>query len=1368
MSFDNVTSIPVDSIDNNVSFPEVISLSPSTLSVNSTALQPSASLQSSVQKVTEALRDLWYDIIPDSSFFSKEPKSLFDPGIILIDTGANVNHIRDLSAFERIDFYTSEINVAMNHGQVRMESEGVGILKAPFAGIAAHYVPTARNSLLSEAEISSRFKFIKVPSPDIPYNHLNDVLFLQDMTTEKSFRCRRCSQRLFVFDLYEAVSELETLPQSIVYNVVDVSTESKIVMAIDKDLKARLQRATLTKKEIKHMLLVEQLHKRSFVGLDILKKMLLNGTILGDVDGYTLTASDVDNYNIFIHSTHCLACIRGKTPEEAARPMSDISYACDTAVIDIANFSIESDKSKHLFLIAVDSKSQLVFQYPLVDQTAKTVLSALKKLRKDYALYKQTLRVVRFDGGKNFTSAKVLRKLYKLNIRVQVASPQRHARKAERAIRYIKNLARSTIADISFLFPVILVSYLIEWCVDSINFHLRSENDFIAPFTIFTGQPVSIQHMLRAKFLETVECLSVPVADSRDSTSKTFTGVVVARDRSFKGQLLILNLNQPSTNISEAKLLRRHQIHIVKPPDNLSDIMARFGTSCNLDDFIIDNEEDFEDASVNEDATWIDVSSVSTSISSASMDIADTSSDEEELSSTSFRNDKSSTWRVKDSDTFSEPLSLPPLDSNSSSSNKSASFASSAGGGSSKDSSDQMSLDDYSDESFVIKDLSSAKDNSMVHDSVLSDATPGKSSLKSNTTASSNNRHVHIDEFPTYAPSDSESSLDIGDFVLLSDIYRKSSRIPKPSQKALDLRRELNSRTRNKLSNSSRNEIQELIIQSTIREFTERFGAELTDDAVIKELRQMIDKRVWSFLTPAQLSTIRSSKAINIIPSMMLMKAKFDAFQELEKLKARLCACGNLQRFFGQVGIDFDLSAPTASATTLMLCLAIAAKMKMQLKTFDVSGAFLNAILPEEEFMRLNRHLASILVLRDPSLAQYLQPDGSMVVQLRKSIYGLRQAPKLWYETVSKVIIEKLNFIRSSEDQCLFFRHSKGSLELIVLYVDDFAVFSSKQETFDMIHSLLINEFDEVTKKEGDRTSFLGLQIARNPITNDFSVSLEGFIEKLEADFGESLDKIRASRPWSAHHLTSDTRFKPNSPIEDLHSQDPNICPSVIKEFRSQVMSAMYVAIKARPDVLVGITMLASKQLRPSDEDFHSIARIIKYLTLTKDKKLTFKSEGKLGLHCFCDASYERYVDSLGHGGMAIFLDKDSSSPFYWRSKKQTAQTSSPADAEALELAESLYRVRTLVKILNELKIECDSPVLYEDNDAIFETVNKDRIDTTLGSKRTNSSQFKVQEAVLANEVEVVWVSTSQQRADGLTKPLIGSDFENSTEFFFV
>ncbi len=66
------------------------------------------------------------------------------------------------------------------------------------------------------------------------------------------------------------------------------------------------------------------------------------------------------------------------------------------------------------------------------------------------------------------------------------------------------------------------------------------------------------------------------------------------------------------------------------------------------------------------------------------------------------------------------------------------------------------------------------------------------------------------------------------------------------------------------------------------------------------------------------------------------------------------------------------------------------------------------------------------------------------------------------------------------------------------------SIFSSRPETSDEIHSLLINEFDEVTKKEGDKLSFLGLQIARNPTTNDFLVSLEGFIENVEADFGDA------------------------------------------------------------------------------------------------------------------------------------------------------------------------------------------------------------------------------------------------------------------------
>ena len=1011
--------------------------------------------------------------------------------------------------------------------------------------------------------------------------------------------------------------------------------------------------------------------------------------------------------------------------------------------------------------MAVDSKTQYVLSYALKDGTIASINAAMKILRQDYTTRGHRLRIVRFDGGKSFVSEILFNKLKKHGIRPQVASPQRHARKAERSIRYVKSLMRATIVDLKFKLPCMLITHLWKWCIDSMNLHLRSSNDYLTPHSLFTDQPISIGGMFRARFGEIVEVLHVPDATTRDSTPKTITGIVVGRDPNFMGQFLILNISK-QLSISDARLLRRHQIAIREPPPDINEILKSLGSSISFPDQLILDESSFG-RDENHDAVYKDVGVDASTESSAD-------SDEESIeanSSTHFAKDSDSKW-VKD------PFSMPDVSFAELSSSSDSTFSSSSSSSVSMPNSNLTSLlSDTNNNSTslpasdvhvlnpdaheILKQRAPDMFTSPAHNSIISTSdSAGGGNDQRDESAESDDRPATAQPQCNKSKSIQKSvrfELDIDDFVYLADLKRRiikdnerCRRTPRPSAKERERQEEHEERKRRKINKVElANFARESIISATVKEFYQIYGAELTDVAVYKELKQMLDKRVWEFITPDELKQLKSTRRINVLPSMTLMKAKFDAFKELEKIKARLCACGNLQRFTSYLeGKEpFDISAPTASAHSLLLSLAIAAKLKLNCMSFDVSGAFLNATLPEEEFMSLNKHLSKMLVENDESLRQYLLEDGTMVVRLKKSLYGLRQAPMLWYQTVSKVIIEELHFSRCSLDKCLFYkRDANNALHILVLYVDDFLILSSDKSMFEHIHQVLIKNFDEVTKKEGDKLSFLGLQITRDVSTNDYSVSLEGFISKIQEDHAlvSELVGVKARTPWSTPHFTSNTKFSPHGPIEDLSASSEAIDPELVKLFRSKVMTAMYIAVKARPEVLVGTTMLATKQLRPDAADFLSINRILKYLIETKERKLIFRSRGAFSLQAFVDAAFQRYLDSKGHGGWAIFLDAEESSPFYWRSKKQSVITSSPQDAEAVELEECFFFVRSLLVTLGEMGISTYLPIFHEDNENLVNAVNSDHNDKAGGSKRTNASQFIVQDAVINNEIVVKWI----------------------------
>ena len=104
---------------------------------------------------------------------------------------------------------------------------------------------------------------------------------------------------------------------------------------------------------------------------------------------------------------------------------------------------------------------------------------------------------------------------------------------------------------------------------------------------------------------------------------------------------------------------------------------------------------------------------------------------------------------------------------------------------------------------------------------------------------------------------------------------------------------------------------------------------------------------------------------------------------------------GNLQK---EVDLgDETLTSPTPSIHTILIQATRAAAEKREVLTFDVGQAFLNAQLEttgkDHVVLRLSAPVAEIPIKLDSSYRQYLCKDGTILVKLKKALYGLRQAP---------------------------------------------------------------------------------------------------------------------------------------------------------------------------------------------------------------------------------------------------------------------------------------------------------------------------------------------------------------------------------------
>ena len=130
----------------------------------------------------------------------------------------------------------------------------------------------------------------------------------------------------------------------------------------------------------------------------------------------------------------------------------------------------------------------------------------------------------------------------------------------------------------------------------------------------------------------------------------------------------------------------------------------------------------------------------------------------------------------------------------------------------------------------------------------------------------------------------------------------------------------------------------------------------------------------------------------------------------------------------------------------------------------DVKTSFLHGDLEEEIYMK--------------------QPKGFMVkgkkepvCKLKKSLYGLKQSPRMWYQKFD-TFIQGLGFTKRKVDHCVYFKLIGDRFIYLVLYVDDMLLVGNDKEIIQDLKTQLSSKFN--MKDISVANYILGMQIKRD------------------------------------------------------------------------------------------------------------------------------------------------------------------------------------------------------------------------------------------------------------------------------------------------
>nr|GEY42414.1 hypothetical protein [Tanacetum cinerariifolium] len=203
---------------------------------------------------------------------------------------------------------------------------------------------------------------------------------------------------------------------------------------------------------------------------------------------------------------------------------------------------------------------------------------------------------------------------------------------------------------------------------------------------------------------------------------------------------------------------------------------------------------------------------------------------------------------------------------------------------------------------------------------------------------------------------------------------------------------------------------------------------------------------------------VNCPKEVRPIETKWFLKNKKDERGIVIRNKARLVAQGHTQEKW----IDYDeVFAPVARIEANRLFLAYASFMGFTIYQMDVKSAFLYGTIDEE-----------VYVMQPPGF-QDLEFQAKMY-NVEKAMYGLHQAPRAWYGTMSKYLLTN-GFQRGTIDQTLFIIRQRGDFILVQVYVDDIIFGSSNPQLCREFEALMHEKFQ--MSAMGELNFFLGLQV---------------------------------------------------------------------------------------------------------------------------------------------------------------------------------------------------------------------------------------------------------------------------------------------------
>jgi hypothetical protein len=480
--------------------------------------------------------------------------------------------------------------------------------------------------------------------------------------------------------------------------------------------------------------------------------------------------------------------------------------------------------------------------------------------------------------------------------------------------------------------------------------------------------------------------------------------------------------------------------------------------------------------------------------------------------------------------------------------------------------------------------------------------------------------------------------------------------------------------------------------------------------AIQEEYESLIENKTW---VEQACPSNRES-----LSGKWVFRIKRGAQGEILRYKARWVVRG----FEQKEGLDFhETFASVVKPMSYKAIFALAAAYDWELEQMDVKTAFLYGDIEEDIWIDL--------------------PTGCNVMgtaKLKKALYGLKQAPRVWYKTLAS-FLSTLGFTPLDADSSVFCRDGT----ILAIYVDDLLIAGASKSDITALKDKLKERFK--MSDLGACHFYLGMEVIRDRPRRTLRLSQEAYLRKALEDHNMgNCNKTQTPMETSSRLI----------PAEPGYNADPLLR----RAYQSAVGSLMYAMLGTRPDLAYAVSVISRFSSNPTTAHMSAVKRVFRYIQQTIHMGLVFRGQIQ-PLVGYTDSDWAGDPDTRRSTSGYVF--NLGSAAISWSSKRQSTVSLSTCEAEYVGQTNATKEAIWLQKFLKQIQPDEDpglgATIIYGDNQGAIALAKNDQFHGRV--KHIDIRHHFIREQIANGRIDLRYIPTSEQVADGLTKALCRDKF---------